>query len=215
MADQEQKERPSAGKTTPQPAPEVTGNSSTLSGEPLKDLSERASEPPPDPGSAVAAAAKGERLNQAGQSEALQWFLKATPDKAEEERKVLKLNFGTSKEPEWVEWTIKPVQLDTMRRIRTEAGNTRAARATGQVDEYRVNLEIVVAGTVDPDVREAARLLHAQGALPTNDAAAAVRIRFQNKPGYIAQISGEIMSLSGFNDDDVTEAEAVDAAGNS
>ena len=61
---------------------------------------------------------------------------------------------------------------------------------------------IVAAGTVEPDLQQIA----AQMGAPT--IAAMLLRRFSHKPGLIGQISGEIMGLSGFDDEDVAEVEA-------
>ena len=155
---------------------------------------------------AVAAARDGQRLADAEKTSALDWFLNEEPKAMEEETLTKELNFGTQDEPRWVSWTIKPVPMEVMRAIRKKAGNTRAARQTGEVDEYRVNLEIVVEGTVDPDLRSAARQLHEEGRGPA-DPVDALRAKFASKPGYITQLGAAIMTLSGFNDEDVRDAE--------
>lgn len=146
-------------------------------------------------------------LPDSAKSSALDWFLNEDPREAAEETEAVELNFGTQDAPRWVEWVIKPVQMEVMRAVRRKAANTRAARQTGEVDEYRVNLEIVVKGTVDPDVEAAALQLHQEGRFPTADPVEAVRSKFQSKPGYVAQLAGRIMTLSGFNDEDVRNAE--------
>lgn len=149
----------------------------------------------------------GRALSEAERTSALDWFLNEDPRAAADETQTVELNFGTQDDPQWVPWTIKPVAMETMRAVRRKAANTRAARQTGEVDEYRVNLEIVVEGTVDPDVKEAARLLHSEGRFPTADPVDAMRAKFASKPGYVAQLAGKIMTLSGFNDEDVRDAE--------
>jgi hypothetical protein len=155
---------------------------------------------------AVAAARDGRKLTDGEKSSALNWFLNEDPRAADEETKHLELNFGTQDEPNYIDWTIKPVPMEVMRAVRRKAANTRLARTTGEVDEYRVNLEIVVEGTLDPDIRAAAQQLAEEGRGP-GDPVDALRAKFQSKPGYIAQLAGQIMTLSGFNDEDVREAE--------
>lgn len=184
----------------------------TLSGEPLKDLdegAERADQQRSGP-AAVQAAARGQKLSDGEQSEALTWFL-GQPIDSEIAAKTLNLNFGSPEHPNWISWTIKPVGIDTMRHIRQRAQNSRVARKTGNIDEFRVNLEIVVAGTSDPDIRAAAAELNRRGE-GSLDPVEALRARFQAKPGFIAQIAGEILTLSGFDDEDVQEAEEVAGA---
>jgi hypothetical protein len=210
-----------SGSTTGQaptqtPSPSTTGDPGTLSGAPLKDLDDGDPRQPQEVSGAAAvkASAQGRKLSEEEQTAALDWLLKADPDPGELETKVLDLNFGTSDRPMYVPWEIQPVGLDRMRDIRNAARNSRQARKTGQVDETRMNLQIIVAGTKTPDVRQAAEIARSQGN-GTGDPVEILRARFQSKPGYIAQISAEIMSLSGFDDEDVQEKDMIEAAGNS
>lgn len=202
------------------PPPQVSADNGadagTLSGAPLKDLSDGEDAPTQEVSGAQAVkrSATGRKLTDTEQAAALDWLLQADPDPGELETKVLELNFGTQDRPEPKLWEIRPVPLDEMRRIRNKARNSRTARKTGQIDETRMNLEVIVAGTKTPDVRKAAEMAM-QAGNGTGDAAEILRARFQSKPGYIAQISAEIMTLSGFDDDDVTEREMVEASGNS
>lgn len=171
----------------------------------LKDV--RGDEEPRAGRSAVEAARDrtARSMSPGERSSALDWFLNEDPSSANE-TKVLELNFGTQDNPRWVFWTIKSVPMEVMRAVRRKAGNTRAARQTGEVDEYRVNLEIVVEGTVDPDVKAAAAQLAKENRGP-GDPVDAMRAKFEGKPGYVAQLAGRIMTLSGFNDEDVRDAE--------
>lgn len=201
------------GDTPEQPADQPNGAGASLTDEQLAErlaaqssgLKDVSAEEPRAGATAVTAARDGRRLSDGEKSSALDWFLNEDPAGADETKK-LELNFGTEEEPSWVDWVIKPVPMEVMRAIRRKAANTRLARTTGEVDEYRVNLEIVVEGTIDPDIREAARIFGEENRGPA-DPVDALRAKFQNKPGYIAQIAGKIMTLSGFNDEDVREAE--------
>lgn len=198
----------------PQSPAETLEGQDTLSGGELRDAEGESAVTDVEPAAAVKGAAKGQDLSPEGQSQALKWFMATAPDASVKEVKVKKLNFGTSTKPEWVEWKVRPIGLDVLRGIRKKAANTREARRTGTADEYLVNLQIVVAATVDPDIKEASRLMYEQGIGP-NDPVENLRTRFQGKPGYITQLAGEILSLSGFNEDDVTDADALEAAKNS
>jgi hypothetical protein len=173
----------------------------------LKDLSDGEDEAESRAGAAAVAAARDDRKLRDGEAaSALDWFLNEDPAAVGEETQTLELNFGTQENERMIPWTIKPVPMEVMRAIRKKAQNTRLARTTGESDEYKVNLEIVVEGTVDPDIKEATRILNEQGRFP-GDPVDALRAKFQSKPGYIAQIAGRIMTLSGFNDEDVRDAE--------
>lgn len=208
----------SAVGTTEQTGPEASGEHGGPSDEALlaahatqsaglKDVAGSEAEPRAGRSAVEVARDRGGRaLSEAERSSALDWFLNEDPKAAAEETQTVELNFGTQNDERWVQWTIKPVPMEVMRAIRRKAANTRKARQTGEVDEYSVNLEIVVEGTVDPDVHEAARLLNEQGRF-SGTAVDAMRAKFGSKPGYVAQLAGRIMTLSGFNDEDVRDAE--------
>lgn len=144
-----------------------------------------------------------EKLNAEEQVDALEWFLS---DVSEDLTDDIQINVGTGRTPKWLTWTIKPVDLDKLRRIRRQSSQgNRRSRITGQpnLDADNANLRIVIEGTVYPDLHAASKQIG------TVDPADAVRIKFKHKPGLIDQIAGEIMSLSGYDDDDVREADAA------
>jgi hypothetical protein len=169
---------------------------------------QRPDKPEPEPregGELIAAAAKGQKLTEPEKVDALEWFLS---DSAESFTHIIELNVGNPKKPKWIEWEVKPVDLDTLRRIRKQAASKQQGRrgAAGELDEVEANLRIVVEATVEPDIRAVAKQ---KGMV---DPADALRIQFRHKPGLLGQIAGEIMSISGYDDEDVRE---VEAAGNS
>lgn len=172
----------------------------------LKDLSEGEEETSRAGAAAVAAARDEKKITHGEATSALDWFLNEDPAAAAAETQTVELNFGTQDDERMIPWTIRPVPMEVMRAIRKKAASTRLARTTGETDEYRVNLEIVVEGTVDPDIKAATETLNQQGRF-SGDPVDALRNKFQSKPGYIAQIAGRIMTLSGFNDEDVRDAE--------
>lgn len=196
-----------------------TANSNTLSGEPLKDLGLDDDDPVEEittGAEAIKAAAETkqpDKLTPQTQQSALDWFIGAEPIGGEG-IKVVKLNVGPEDSPSWIEWKLKAIELDTLRKIRQRSANTREARRSGNVDEFRVNLEIVAAGTVEPDLNKAAKLMaDAQGSgVPS--AADVLRLRFHNRPGYITQLAGKVLTASGFDEEDVQDATQVQAAGN-
>lgn len=192
-------------------------SSDTLSGEPLRDVSDAAPSDDKTGADAVKAAAEakdGKGLGEAVQQSALEWFVGSDPiGGADGDVTVVKLNVGSEDSPRWLEWTLRPIELDALRSIRKRAANTREARRTGAVDEFRVNLEVVAAATVSPDLREAARLLHEEGRGPL-DPVEVLRQRFHSRPGYITQLAGKVLTASGFDEEDVQDADQVAAAGN-
>ena len=151
-------------------------------------------------------AAAGKAQTPQEHSAALEWLLSDEPDAEGEYEHTIEVNVGTADKERFIEWTIRPVDLDELRRIRRQATGSRAARRAGAdgFDEVAGNLRVVIAGTVEPDLVAAAR---EQNTSPDF----VLRARFSRKPGLLAQIAGEIMALSGYDDEDVRE---VKAAGN-
>lgn len=222
MADENQHEQGrtgTAGTITPiQPEP-------TLSGEPLKDLSEGDTEPRAsiDPAEAVKAAAdpavtrNPKALDERAVSAATAWFVdadEAVASESEIETKTLEINWGDDDNPDRMNWTVKAVDGDLLRAIRKRESLTKEARRTGIPDEYSIQLQVIVAGTVDPDMAEAAKMRSAQTGerITSLDM---VRRRFKKRPGFVPQIATHIMRLSGFDDESITEQDQVTAAGNS
>lgn len=153
---------------------------------------------------AAARSEKGrDKLTSGEQTDALEWFLS---DETEVVTDTIELNVRTRRNPNWIKWTIQAVDRDELRRIRRQSQQSgRRARITGNsdFDSDNANLQIVLLGTVYPDLRAAAKRL---GLV---DPADAVRRKFRMKPGLIDQIAGDIMSLSGYDDEDVREVEAA------
>lgn len=140
---------------------------------------------------------------------ALDYFL-ATEQDAEVtvEPVELKLNVGTKGEKKFIRWVIAPVEDTRITAIRKESvKGTRAQRRSGQaeVDETLVSRKLVVEGTVEPDPKVLAKTM---GLSDPSDAIHAFFKRF-GKTGLITQISGEILSASGWDDEDLQEVEAA------
>jgi hypothetical protein len=111
---------------------------------------------------------------------------------------------GSDDEPVMGGWVIRAIGVDVIRSAEREAQGNRQQRRQGQeYDELKANLRVVAEGTIEPDLKAIAR----QKGIA--DATVLLRQRFQYRSGVIAQIAGEIMSLSGFDFEDVK------AAGNS
>ena len=158
-----------------------------------------------DGAEAVKAAASGKKLSNQETQNALDWFLS---DEDETFTQELSLNVGSHTDPKWVTWEIQPVDLDTLRRIRqqAQAAANRQARRSGQlgeIDEVEANIRIVIEGTASPDI---VAISQQKGDV---DPANTLKRRFSHKPGLLGQIAGEIMSISGYDDEDVREVEAA------
>lgn len=159
---------------------------------------------------AAQAGAEEESDLSAGEAaDALEHFMATEDDEGTVvEPKTLKLNLGTKAEPQWVRWTIVPVEDTEITRIRKNSViGTRAQRRRGDAesDEALVSRRLVVKGTVDPDPKALAKTMNLL------DPADAVQAFFRKygKTGLITQVSGEILSISGWDDEDVQEVEAA------
>jgi hypothetical protein len=176
------------------------------------------------------AAEKGEPVGPTGQHTALEWFLAAEPE--EDFTKTIRLNVGgpvdedgvainPANPPQWIDWTIRPLDLDEIKRIRRQSQDAKSRRQRRRdqdekMDDTQFNLGVVVAATVEPDLVEASqRMRMPDGQVGIADPRLAVKWRFQQKSGLIGQIVGEVLDLSGYNENDVQDAVEAKAAGNS
>lgn len=147
--------------------------------------------------------AEGKPTTHEEHNAALDWFLSDDPSDDGELTRTLSLNVGGEDE-KLIPWTIRAIDLDTLRRIRRQvAGNRAQRRSGGEMDEVAANLKIVVEGTVEPPLVEAAKQMGI--ASPET----ALKTRFRHKPGLIGQLAGEILSLSGYDEEDVREVAAA------
>lgn len=166
------------------------------------------------PGELIHEAANG-KLSEEEAQDALEVFFKAEGEKgnADPEPQWLKVNVGSDKEPKRVRWLIQPVEDTEITKIR-DAARTKGTRAqrrsgTAEVDENLVARRIVVEGSVVPDFRELAKRLNL---VDPADAVSAYFNKF-GKTGLITQLSGEILGLSGWDDEAIQEMEVEAAQG--
>ena len=144
-------------------------------------------------------------------ADALEWLLS---DEAEDESvgmKRLEVDIsGPGSPPRWITWTIKPIGADEIKECRKRAsGVNRDARRRSpqaEVELAEVNLHVLVAATVEPDLVEAAQK---KGIA---DPSIIVRHRFRAKPGVVDQLANEVYAISGYEDDVVRDAVELRAA---
>lgn len=140
-------------------------------------------------GEAVRAAARG-KVNPETADAATEWFL------SDEEplHKTVEINVGSEDEERWIPWVVRPIDLEVLRRIRRQSANTSRRGGPEGVDEIQANLQIVVAGTVSPDLKALAK----QRGVPAPEEL--LRLRFVQKPGLLGNLASEILTLSGYDD---------------
>jgi hypothetical protein len=180
----------------------------------------------PDPGAAAATkvAKDAPEANKDGKLEpavektvvdATSWLLQAFDEREEVPAKPVDLNVGTSADPRWITWTIRSVPGPTLRAIRARAadqlGQNRGRNASLEDTNTaaRANAEIIVEGTVEPNLRQVA------AGRGLADPTVLVEEAFKHKPGLIDQLSAAVMELSGYDDSAMRDHMEVTAAGNS
>lgn len=156
----------------------------------------------------IAAAQENRPVSVADEVDATEWFMEAdVPTEEETQPTVLKINVGTVEKPKRITWRIVPLPDAEFRKFR-QASLPRSARRDprqmGNIDDSKYHALVVVAASVDPNFREVAQR---KGVA---DPADVLRNRLAHKPGIIAQISGYVSDISGFD-----EADLEVAAGNS
>lgn len=146
--------------------------------------------------------------------DALEWFL---ADDDEEGDPVFPVEINVSTDPDrkkWVTWKVKPIasqRIDTLRRVFQVPGN-REQRRKGMgsdLDAAKFNAALVFESTVSPDLS----VPIAQGKFA--DGAQLVLHRFRNKPLLVDQIAGQILYISGGDDEDMRVPRELRAAENS
>lgn len=143
------------------------------------------------------------RADEDDVSAATEWLL---ADEQQVNTRKLRVRLGGSDDnPLESDWIIRAIGVDVIRAAEREATGNRAQRRSpdGGYDELKANLRVVAEGTVSPDLKDLAR----QRGFA--DPVVLLRQRFQYRSGVLTQIAGEVMSLSGFDGEDVR------AAGNS
>lgn len=146
---------------------------------------------------AAAGAKRPEReLTAEQQDNATAWFLEEDPE--EVPTRSFQLNVGVENE-RWVTWTVRAIDRDELRVLRRQSRRGRQ----GTEDDLSLNLRIAAAGTVNPPISEA----RVRGEFA--DPAEALNYRLRHKQGLIDQIAGEVLTASGYDDNDVREVTAA------
>jgi hypothetical protein len=154
-------------------------------------------------------------LSDEEQADATAWLLSSFEGEQGPTIQHLRLNVGSREAPKWIPWTVRGLQRDAIAKIREQAeGKTGRRRGAdlGLLGDpeaaFRGNLRLVQMGTVEPDIAA----LAAQKGTPPEWF---LRGAFAEKGGLIDYLAGEILALSGFDEDAVEDALVVRAAGNS
>lgn len=139
--------------------------------------------------------------------DAVEWFMSDDPDEKPATESI-ELNVSTDPNKEvWVEWIVRVVPRERIQDIREKAKRKGKKRGRGAESEESnatlANLRIAAEGTAYPDLRDP----KVRGEFL--DPADALNYRFRNKPGLIDQICAAVIEVSGYDEDDVREVDAV------
>lgn len=137
-------------------------------------------------------------------ADATAWFL-SDADAGVTAHRTFQLNVSANPdEPHWVTWTVQALSREQIRSIQRLSRPARQrASAQGEVDGIKANLGLAAEGTSNPDLDAIAR------DLGTQDKSDVLRRRFAHKPGLIDQIAQEVLTVSGYDDEDVRDVTAV------
>jgi hypothetical protein len=128
---------------------------------------------------------------------ALEWFVSEEPEEGTVHK--LDVNVGVGDRERWIEWIVRPLDEDELRRINRSAAQMRRRSKDDLTTDLIANVQTLIAGTVEPDIRAIA-------ADKKVDPVAWTRKKFEHKPGLITRIANQIVNLSGFDDEDVRDA---------
>lgn len=158
-------------------------------------------------------AAADQEVTDEERVDALEWLLadEGDPEYDSGLTKPLELNVGTDTDPRWIEWTVQAVPEAEIKSIRRmTSGANRQQRRSGQenpldqADEF--NLRVATIGTLKPDLMA---LAQKRGIA---DPAKALQMRFRRKWGLISLIAGEVVALSGVDEEAVRDGKEIRAA---
>lgn len=148
---------------------------------------------------AVEKAEKNEKLDGAEHSAATAWFLETDMEEVAKETFEIDVSSNPD-EPRWIPWTVCALSRERIQTIRREAVTGKGAEAVA--DDMGANLRIAAEGTIDPPLKEGD--LRGKYADPAD----ALRFRLRHKPGLIDQIANKVISVTGYDDDDVRKVTA-------
>ena len=156
-----------------------------------------------------------EDISEEEQGDATAWMLSSFDGDEGPAVQHLIINVGSREEPKKIPWTVQSLQRDAIAKIREAVEGKESRRRGASLGimgdpeaAFRGNLRIVLAGTLEPDIKQLA-------AAKNTPPEWFLRGAFAQKGGLIDYLAGEILSLSGFDEDAVEDAVVVRAAGNS
>lgn len=112
----------------------------------------------------------------------------------------IEVDVGPPQEARWITWKVRPLDTDEMTAIRRQAQQApnrqgRRLGARGEEDQAQFMRLVVVTASIDPDFHAVAQ------AKRIADPTLVLKERLAHKPGIVDLIAGEIITLSGYDDD--------------
>lgn len=165
-------------------------------------------------------------LSHRDAADATEWLLASFRDEVGLQTHTLRLNVGSLGTPKWLEWQVSAVEREVIDRLRDETlpSQNRAMRRQGaaltekerQEAQWKLDVKLVVAGTIKPNIREALVQTAPGPGLPhLASPELFVEQAFRRNSGLVSQIAGAILTLSGYDEDNVSDVIEGAAAGNS
>lgn len=165
-------------------------------------------------------------LDKADAADATEWLLASFRNELPPQTHTLKLNVGSLSNPKWLEWQVTSVEREVIDRLRDETlpSQNRAMRRQGaaltekerQEAQWKLDVKLVVAGTIKPNIRDTlVQTAAAPGQPHLASAELFVEEAFRRNSGLISQIAAAILTLSGYDEDNVSDVIEGRAAGNS
>jgi hypothetical protein len=138
-------------------------------------------------------------------ADATAWFMSS--DEEDEGWRDVDLNVANTGE-KWVRFRVQALPRERIDEIREQNVRTvfRDGKKVEETDQVASNTRISAEGLAIPDLTNPEmRMVKGQKYM---DPADALEARFAHKPGLIDQLTGYVLSVSGYNTDDVREVEA-------
>jgi hypothetical protein len=146
-----------------------------------------------------------EKVTPQQAADATAWFMSS--DEEDEGWRDVDLNVASTGE-KWVRFRVQALPRERIDEIREQNVRTvfRDGKKVEETDQVASNTRISAEGLAIPDLSNPEmRVVRGQKFM---DPADALEARFAHKPGLIDQLTGYVLSVSGYNTDDVREVEA-------
>lgn len=148
--------------------------------------------------------------------DATTWLLASFREELPRPKHTLKLNVGSISQPKFVKWRVQALPVEMIDKIREDSmpATNRQMRRGGLAAlgdpkaQYRGNLKLIAAATIDPDVKAVCASTGLKGEIEFLEDV------FRYNSGLVDLIASAILTLSGYDEDNVQDAVEAQATGN-